>query len=302
LTLKRQLLNITNYFIALMLIFISAKLTADELDSVNFAVLHQHAIFARAVYQSEDNVRVLIESSNYSLTLHHTIPGTQISFLLATNKLTRTQIIAVRGTTNIENAMIDISLKLVLDQKTGIRLHDGFSFAAKQVYAELKPMLKADYKINLTGHSLGGAVALILAIYLDVDQFNVEQVTTFGQPKVTNIAGANKIQHINVIRVVTPLDLVPLVPLFDPLDLSNVDVYWHAGQEVILLANSQYAVLQGTESMLRASGFTQRLLSEENLQHHQMTLYQNMVRARIKSSKLVPYQNNYNLFNLFGSE
>jgi triacylglycerol lipase len=302
LTLKRQLLNITNYFIALMLIFISAKLTADELDSVNFAVLHQHAIFARAVYQSEDNVRVLIESSNYSLTLYHTIPGTQISFLLATNKLTRTQIIAVRGTTNIENAMIDISLKLVLDQKTGIRLHDGFSFAAKQVYAELKPMLKADYKINLTGHSLGGAVALILAIYLDADQFNVEQVTTFGQPKVTNIAGANKIQHINVIRVVTPLDLVPLVPLFDPLDLSNVDVYWHAGQEVILLANSQYAVLQGTESMLRASGFTQRLLSEENLQHHQMTLYQNMVRARIKSSELVPYQNNYNLFNLFGSE
>jgi triacylglycerol lipase len=302
LTLKRQLLNITNYFIALMLIFISAKLTADELDSVNFAVLHQHAIFARAVYQSEDNVRVLIESSNYSLTLYHTIPGTQISFLLATNKLTRTQIIAVRGTTNIENAMIDISLKLVLDQKTGIRLHDGFSFAAKQVYAELKPMLKADYKINLTGHSLGGAVALILAIYLDADQFNVEQVTTFGQPKVTNIAGANKIQHINVIRVVTPLDLVPLVPLFDPLDLSNVDVYWHAGKEVVLLANSQYAVLQGTESMLRASGFTQRLLSEENLQHHQMTLYQNMVRARIKSSKLVPYQNNYNLFNLFGSE
>jgi triacylglycerol lipase len=302
LTLKRQLLNITNYFIALMLIFISAKLTADELDSVNFAVLHQHAIFARAVYQTEDNVRDLIESSNYSLTLYHTIPGTQISFLLATNKLTRTQIIAVRGTTNIENAMIDISLKLVLDQKTGIRLHDGFSFAAKQVYAELKPMLKADYKINLTGHSLGGAVALILAIYLDADQFNVEQVTTFGQPKVTNIAGANKIQHINVIRVVTPLDLVPLVPLFDPLDLSNVDVYWHAGQEVILLANSQYAVLQGTESMLRASGFTQRLLSEENLQHHQMTLYQNMVRARIKSSKLVPYQNNYNLFNLFGSE
>ena len=285
-----------------MLIFISAKLTADELDSVNFTVLHQHAIFARAVYQSEDNVRVLIESSNYSLTLYHTIPGTQISFLLATNKLTRTQIIAVRGTTNIENAMIDISLKLVLDQKTGIRLHDGFSFAAKQVYAELKPMLKADYKINLTGHSLGGAVALILAIYLDADQFNVEQVTTFGQPKVTNIAGANKIQHINVIRVVTPLDLVPLIPLFDPLDLSNVDVYWHAGQEVILLANSQYAVLQGTESMLRASGFTQRLLSEENLQHHQMTLYQNMVRARIKSSKLVPYQNNYNLFNLFGSE
>lgn len=296
------MLRLTNFFMALTLLFISAKLTADELDSVNFAVLHQHAIFARAVYQSEDSVRALIESSNYTLTLYHTIPGTEISFLLATNELTRTQIIAVRGTSNIENAIVDIYLKLIVDKKTGVALHHGFSVAARQVYAELKPMLKTDYKINVTGHSLGGAVALILAIYLDADQFNVEQVTTFGQPKVTNIAGANKIQHINVIRVVTPLDLVPLVPLFDPLDISNVEVYWHAGKEVILLANNQYAVLQGTESMLRASSFTQKLLSEENLQHHQITLYLNMVRARIKSSKLVPYQNNYNLFNLFGSE
>lgn len=299
---KLAMLKSINFFMALTLLFISAKLSADESNAVNFAVLHQHAIFAKAVYQSEDNIRALIESSNYSLTLYHTIPGTQISFLLATNELTRTQIIAVRGTSNIENAMVDISLKLVLDQKTGIRLHDGFSFVAKQVYAELKPLLKADYKINVTGHSLGGAVALILAVYLDADQFNVEQVTTFGQPKVTNIAGASKIQHINVIRVVTPLDLVPLVPLFDPLDISNVDVYWHAGKEVILLADSKYAVLEGTDSMLRASSFTQKLLSEENLQHHQMTLYLNMVRVKIKSSKLVPYQNNYNLFNLFGSE
>ena len=296
------MLKITNYFMALTLLFISAKLTADELESVNFAVLHQHAIFARAVYQSEDNIRVLIESSNYTLTLYHTIPGTEISYLLATNELTRTQIIAVRGTSNIENAMIDISLKLVLDQKTGMRLHDGFSFVAKQVYAEVKSMLKADYKINVTGHSLGGAVALILAIYLDADQFNVEQATTFGQPKVTNIAGANKIRHINIIRVVTPLDLVPLVPLFDPLDINNIDIYWHAGKEVILLADNQYAILQGTDSMLRASSFTQKLLSEENLQHHQMALYLEMLKAKTKSSKLVPYQNNFNLFNLFGSE
>jgi len=139
-------------------------------------------------------------------------------------------------------------------------------------------------------------------MYLDADQFEIEQVTTFGQPKITNISGAKKIEHINVIRVVTPLDLVPLVPLFDPLDINNVDVYWHAGKEVILLTDSKYAVLEGTDSMLRASSFTQKLLSEENLQHHQMTLYLKLVRVKIKSSKLVPYQNNFNLFNLFGSE
>jgi hypothetical protein len=287
---------------ALTLLFISTNLLADELDSINFAVLQQHAIFANVAYQSEDNVRVLIESRNYTLTLYHTIPDIQISFLLATNELTKTQVISIRGTANTKNAMVDIYLKLVLDQKTGLRLHHGFSLAAKKIYAKLKPLLKADYKINVTGHSLGGAVALILAIYLDADQFDIEQVTTFGQPKATNISGAGKIQHINIIRVVTPLDLVPLVPLFDPLDISNVDIYWHAGKEVILLAGTQYAVLQGTESMLRASSFTQKLLSEENLQHHQMTFYLEMLKAKTKSSRRVPYQNNYNIFNLFGSD
>jgi triacylglycerol lipase len=300
--LKRHLLKLTNFFMALTLLFISTNLLADELDSIDFAVLQQHAIFANAAYQPEDNIRILLESSNYTLTLYHTIPDIQISFLLATNDLTKTQVISIRGTANTKNAMVDIYLKLVLDQKTGLRLHHGFSLAAKKIYAKLKPLLKADYKINVTGHSLGGAVALILAIYLDADQFDIEQVTTFGQPKVTNISGAGKIQHINIIRVVNPLDLVPLVPLFDPVDISNVDIYWHAGKEVILLAGTQYAVLQGTESMLRASSFTQKLLSEENLQHHQMTLYLEMLKAKTKSPTLVPYQNNYNLFNLFGSD
>lgn len=198
--------------------------------------------------------------------------------------------------------MVDIYLKLIVDKKTGVALHHGFSVAARQVYAKLKPLLKHDYKIDVTGHSLGGAVALILAMYLDADQFEIEQVTTFGQPKVTNISGASKIEHINVVRVVTPSDLVPLVPLFDPLDINNIDVFWHAGKEVILLAGNQYAILEGTDSMLRASNFTQKLLNAENVEHHQMTLYLEMIKAKAQSSELVPYQINYNLFNLFGGE
>jgi predicted lipase len=288
--------------LALTLLCALPTLSANELESINFTEIQKQATFANAAYQSEGTVRALVESGNYTLTLYHTIPDTQISFFLATNELTKTQIISVRGTSNVENAMVDISLKLMVDKNTGVRLHEGFSFAAKQVYAELEPLLNSDYKINVTGHSLGGAVALILAMYLDAYQFNIEQVITFGQPKVTNISGANKIQHINVIRVVTPFDLVPLVPLFDPLDISNLDVYWHAGKEVILLADTQYAILEGTDSMLRATRFTQKPLTEDNLSNHQMPIYLEMIKAKTKSSKLVPYQTDLNLFNLFGSD
>ena len=286
----------------MMLLSISSVSPAKEAGSVNFTLLQKQAIFASAAYQSEDQVRALVESANYTFTFYQTIPDIHIAFFLATNELTQTQVISIRGTSNIENAMVDVYLQLVNDKKTGLRLHHGFSLAARKVYATLKPLLKPGYKINTTGHSLGGAVALILAMYLDADKFNIEQVTTFGQPKVTNIAGAGKIQHLNIIRVVTPFDLVPLVPLFDPLDITNIDVYWHAGTEVILLADTQYAILEGLDSMLRASRFTQRPLNQENLKHHQMALYLEMLKAKTKSAKLIPYRNNLNLFNLFGSE
>ena len=290
------------YISALIILSFNAGLPVAATDTVDFAAILKQAEFAAAAYQSEDQVRELVESKNYQLGLYHTIPDIQMSFFLATNDSTKTQVIAVRGTSNVENAMVDIALKLLTDEKTGARLHEGFSYAAKRVYTELKPLFKPDYKIHATGHSLGGAVALIVAMYLDADRFNIEQVITFGQPKVTNIPGAMQIQHIDVIRVVTPGDLVPLVPPFDPLDIENFDVYWHAGKEVILLDQNQYAVLEGADSMLRATRFTQQPLNEENLKNHYMNLYLDRIRAKLKSPQPVPYRNTFNLFNLFGND
>jgi triacylglycerol lipase len=299
---RRKLLKPVLMLLPIALLCLSTSSPASDRDAVNFSELRAQAIFADAAYQSEVAIRDLVEPGDYELTLYHTIPDIQIAFFLATNVSTETQVISIRGTSNIENAMLDISLKLRVDPATGVSLHEGFAYSARQIYAELKPLLKPEYKVNVTGHSLGGAIALILAMFLDLDQFNVDQVVTFGQPKVTNISGANRIQHINIIRVVDPHDLVPLVPLFDPLDISNIDVYWHAGQEVVLLDGNQYALLEGVDSMLRATKFTQRRLSEENLRNHQMAAYLNLIEARTTTSEKVPYKTNLNLFNLFGSE
>ena len=300
LTIYRPRLKI--YFLTLLLISISAALSASEADSVDFIEILKQAGFSSAAYQPEDEIRAFLETRNYTLTRYKTDPGIQVSFFLATNEQTKTQVVSVRGTSNIENAMVDILLKLKVDQITGIKLHEGFSLAARRVYAELKPLIKADYKIYTTGHSLGGAVALILAMYLDADRFKIEQVFTFGQPKVTNIDGASKFGHIDVTRVVMPLDIVPLVPPFDPLDINNLDVYWHVGKEIILLAENQYAILQGLDSMLRATRFTQQPFNQKNVENHSMSVYLGMIGAKTKSPSLVPYEIDLNLFNLFGGE
>ena len=289
-------------FLAIAFLCLSATLPAHGQEVINFPNIREQAMLANVAYQSESEIRALVESIDFELTLYHTIPGIQVAFFLATSKATETQIVSIRGTSNIENAMVDVSLKLNVDADLGVSLHQGFAASAKRVYTELKPLLKPEYKIYITGHSLGGATALVLAMFLDKDQFKVEQVVTFGQPKVTNVSGANTIQHINLIRVVTPNDLVPLVPLFDPLDINNIDIFWHAGREVILLEDNQYAVLDGMDSMLRATKFTQKPLSEENLKNHQMSFYLNLIDARVTSVEQVPYKTDLNFFNLSGGE
>lgn len=281
--------------VLLLLSFFGILLPAAAADGINFAEIKKQALFARAVYRAEEDIRALAGSYQYRLVLYQTIRDSQITFFLATNDSTRRHLISVRGTSNAENAMVDIALKLLADEKTGARLHQGFSYAAKQVYAQIKPLLKRDYKIQFTGHSLGGAVALILAMYLDADRLDIEQVITFGQPKVTNLAGANSIAHLNILRVVTPTDLVPLLPPFDPLDLSNLEIYWHAGKEVILLEEDRYAVLEAADSMLRAARFILQPLTEESLKNHFMAPYLDLIESKTKSARRVILRNSLEL-------
>ncbi len=280
-----------------------ALFAADQVspDAINFRQINEYAQFANAAYQSEGEIRQLGAQYHYTLSRYGTIPELEVAYCLLTDGKSRSHVIAVRGTTNVENALVDANLQLKIDPRTGIRLHSGFSQAAQRIYHDLKPLLQTDYSISATGHSLGGAVALILAFYLDADHFPINQVVTFGQPKVTNVAGAEKLGHLPVLRVVTARDLVPLVPLFDPMDIKNLDVYWHAGKEVILLPGTRYSMLEGLNSMLRATKFTQEPLTKDNLQNHQMALYLDMVQAKLTSATQVPFETSLNLFNLFGS-
>jgi len=267
---------------------------------VNFQDIRKYAKLSSAAYQTLPNLRKNKLLKDSPLTHHNIIPDIKISYFLITNDVTKTHDIAVRGTDNIENTFVNFSLKLTLDKKIGVRFHSGFLQAAQAIYSEIKSKIEKDYIINTTGHSLGGAVALILAMLLDSNNFKIGQVVTFGQPKVTNITGAYKFKHLNIIRIVTPKDLVPLIPFMDPMDINNLDIYWHQGKEIILLQDNTYAVLEGVNSMLRATRFTQEQFNEKNINNHQMSHYLIMLNKKIPDAKLVPFKNSFNLFNLFG--
>lgn len=283
-------------FVLLILLFFQSA-NAEQID---FKQIRQYATLAKASYETEDIVTQDGYLEGYTLRQFRNIPEVEITYLIANDQQTGEPVIAVRGTANVKNALDDIAVKLRDDEHAGIKLHEGFSLAATRIYRDILPLLDKTTPVNLTGHSLGGAVAVILAMYLDHDGFKVGNVITFGQPKVTNVAGSRQYADLNLIRVVTPRDLVPLVPPLDPMDIQNLDIYWHAGKEVLLNTDSSYSILEGMTSMLRATKFTQQMLDEGNLENHKMDLYLKLVESRLSGAKQIPFENDFNLFNLFG--
>ena len=291
-------------FKSLLILFVlmsAPALYASDEESLRFKQLHQFALLANVAYQGKGEIQQVLDKTGFTLTKHGQLPGYGVGYFLATNDALKQQIIAVRGTSNIENAMVDAALELLPNKHTGIKLHQGFALSADLIYNSIKADLKQGYIIDTTGHSLGGAAALILAMYVDKDGLKMGKVITFGQPKVTNLNGSQRFAHLDVTRIVMPKDVVPLVPPFDPVDIANkFDIYWHLGTEVLLQQKNTYSQLAGMQSMMRVTDFLNQTISEENLQQHYMQLYIESLSRKLVNPERIPYKNDFSIYDLFG--
>lgn len=90
-------------------------------------------------------------------------------------------------------------------------LHEGFGKGALGLWTQLRPML-ASKRVWFTGHSLGGALALIVAAFAKEEQFVAEAVVTFGAPR----AGTVRLREWMTVLAVRQYrhrdDMVPEVP------------------------------------------------------------------------------------------
>ena len=294
---KQRLFFLTSLLLAASIV-LPARASTTPADA-RFKTLYDFALVADAAYRGQAEIENILAAQNYTLTARGELPGYGVSYLLATSDSMRQQILAVRGTSNVENALVDVAFQLLPNEHTGIKLHQGFALSADYIYEKVRPRLNRDYRINTTGHSLGGAAALALAMYLDADGYDVGKVITFGQPKLTNMSGSRRYAHLDVTRVVTSKDLVPLMPPLDPMDLMNMDIYWHLGTEVVLQPGTDYSELEGVDSMLRATDFLNEMVTQKNLQHHFMDEYLNLITPKLVNARRVPYENDFSVFEFF---
>ena len=124
-------------------------------------------------------------------------------------------IVAFRGTVSIGNFLTDAEAALVRHGLFPGLVHYGFCRAVDAVYPAVRSMLSSyprDWRIWVTGHSLGGAMASLVSHRLASDGFPVRAVYTFGSPR----AGDRKFRdayRLPNYRFVNDNDLVPHLPL-----------------------------------------------------------------------------------------
>ncbi|WP_395463067.1 lipase family protein [Wolbachia endosymbiont of Cantharis cryptica] len=160
--------------------------------------------------------------------------------------------IAYHGTRGLNDAITDVNALFTTSEllPEGGRIHRGFYNSFTDSWPNLYGILKSyaekqeseikDFKINLTGHSMGGAVAKIAALCLNKTESAKDvHVATFGDPRVFDLTASeiyNNVLQEKTIRV-TQHRQDP-VPAVSPGFLG----YAHVGAQLRVSAPEEYTV------------------------------------------------------------
>ena len=120
-------------------------------------------------------------------------------------------ILSFRGTVSVRNWITNIDL--VQENVSGAEVHSGFQAAfdsvKSSIHGKLDHLLEQGRTLYLTGHSLGGALALIAT--REIAPSSHGSCYTFGSPRVARFGFARYIKT-PIYRVVNSNDLVPRLP------------------------------------------------------------------------------------------
>jgi triacylglycerol lipase len=146
-------------------------------------------------------------------------------------------LVAFRGTASRHNWITDLTVRRIKLLWAGrfIKVHEGFHTALESVYDKIIEEIEkisgdANKIIYVTGHSLGGALALLFVAFCGWKHERCAKDTvalyTFGQPKVGNYWFARKFNRWfkNITwRVIDQEDIIARVP-------TLLGLFWHSGQ------------------------------------------------------------------------
>ncbi len=174
----------------------------------------------------------------------------------------------------------------------GARFHRGFLEALAEIWPPLSSAVQAALDAQarplwVTGHSLGGAIALLAAWRLQRQFVPVHEVVTFGAPMIGNAAAAQAFERELPNRIFRYVDIEDPVPLLPTVSLV-ANAYAHCMNEVRLQGPDPKAFAQAlgelgrtaVEGLLNASLVDELWgLLHQRIQAHLIPNYQNRLKA-----------------------
>jgi predicted lipase len=124
-------------------------------------------------------------------------------------------LVALRGTDEIQDWIANLNLQQ--SNAYGGKVHTGFALQMMGIWPALFDAVITGYtnqKIWVTGHSLGGVLAVLAAYQLKKHGFN-SQVYTYGAPRVFDPVAA-AVYDVPIKRFVNNTDIVPHLPASTP--------------------------------------------------------------------------------------
>ncbi len=139
----------------------------------------------------------------------------------------------------------------------GARFHRGFLEALAEIWEPLSAAVEAAINerarpLWVTGHSLGGAIALLAAWRLQRNFIPVHEVVTFGAPMIGNAAAAEAFQREFPNRIFRYVDIEDPVPLLPTVSLV-ANAYAHCMNEVRLQGPNPKAFAQALGDLGRTA-------------------------------------------------
>mmetsp|Transcript_23021 Transcript_23021/g.49821 ORF Transcript_23021/g.49821 Transcript_23021/m.49821 type:complete len:424 (+) Transcript_23021:163-1434(+) len=159
------------------------------------------------------------------------------------NGETRQQLFC-RGTTLLADVLTCLQTWFVFDEELGCRVHYGFNQHANRIVEDVLPLLVppknsevGNYAtVEVCGHSLGGAVAMLVAIKLRKRGYTVTRVTSLAGPRFCRGVEERDILQKwlprETIRIEDDLDIVTYLPL---MGVSVGDKLWFAEDKAYML-------------------------------------------------------------------
>lgn len=137
--------------------------------------------------------------------------------------------VVIRGSVSTANWVNNVNTSMQWSDKLKSMVHDGYFEIARDISISVRDYMDTygiqNKKVELYGHSMGGALAVIAGMFIDIAGYTVKNIVSIGGPKALQADYG----ELPVTHIINSRDPVPFLPVWSPFT-----PYRHQGKRLLI--------------------------------------------------------------------